>query len=482
MPRLPAHGFRAISSAPVRCRLKAGVLIVPPFRLPHLRQHYVSAAEIRIDLSGVAPGRYRVIAVHNFHVEDGNPDLGQCAAGVFLAAAPRRRVGAARGVPDRVPHARRPRRGDLVIANTERRAFDVIEITNELPLNRIGGVGTVIEGLISGLAAESAHALWFLVDHAYRPPELERLLARYPCVAVGTAADLRRFEAPVAHLHTYNINAGLFDALGDTPVLFTVHSLLVEEERSNDVDLAAAVRWQEALLARCDEVAVVSSSERERYRALGYDRLNPRVSVVHNGIAEPPRFRARRGRRTLGFSGRLIPRKRPEYAQMVLAEPQHARRRTYIAGKAFSRYARDLVDELGLDERAVYLGWCGGARLEAFYDAIDALAVPSVYEPFGLAALEAAARGVPVVCTRVDGLVEVLGDAAIYCDGAQYESFRDAMWRWLNATDDQIALITDGARDRARERFTDVAMARRYVQRFAGIAELAHPDETETKA
>jgi hypothetical protein len=35
-----------------------------------------------------------------------------------------------------------------VITNTARRAFDVIEITNEMPLNRTGGVGTVIDNLI----------------------------------------------------------------------------------------------------------------------------------------------------------------------------------------------------------------------------------------------------------------------------------------------------------------------------------------------
>lgn len=81
-----AHGLRAISSAPVRCWLNAGVLIVPPFRLPHLQQHYVSPAEIRIDLSSVVPGCYRVLVVHNFHVEDRNPSLIECVAAVFLAA------------------------------------------------------------------------------------------------------------------------------------------------------------------------------------------------------------------------------------------------------------------------------------------------------------------------------------------------------------------------------------------------------------
>lgn len=59
---------------------------MPPFRLSHLRQHYVSAAEIRIDLASVAPGRYRVLVVHNFHVEDRNPSLDECVAAVFLAA------------------------------------------------------------------------------------------------------------------------------------------------------------------------------------------------------------------------------------------------------------------------------------------------------------------------------------------------------------------------------------------------------------
>lgn len=80
------HAFQAISSAPVRCRLKAGALIVPPFRLTHHRLHYLSANEIRIDLASVAPGHYQVLAVHNFHVEDRNPRLDECVAAVFLAA------------------------------------------------------------------------------------------------------------------------------------------------------------------------------------------------------------------------------------------------------------------------------------------------------------------------------------------------------------------------------------------------------------
>jgi hypothetical protein len=97
---LARHMFRAISSPPARCRLEATTLIVPPFRLTLHRLHYVNASEIRIDLANVAAGRYRVLAVHNFHVEDRNPCLDECVAAVFLAA---RRGDGAWEEPERFP-------------------------------------------------------------------------------------------------------------------------------------------------------------------------------------------------------------------------------------------------------------------------------------------------------------------------------------------------------------------------------------------
>jgi hypothetical protein len=61
-------------------------LIVPPFRITQHGLTYESPTELRIDLSRLRPARYRVLAVQNFHVEDCNPQLDECMAGVFLAA------------------------------------------------------------------------------------------------------------------------------------------------------------------------------------------------------------------------------------------------------------------------------------------------------------------------------------------------------------------------------------------------------------
>jgi glycosyltransferase involved in cell wall biosynthesis len=362
-----------------------------------------------------------------------------------------------------------------VIGNTVRRRFEVIEITNEMPHNRIGGVGSVIESLMSGFEAIGVEALWYVTDHEYPAHEIDAILAAHRNVVFGSHAELAEFEAPVAHIHSYNHPPGLTAALDGTRSLFTIHSLLAQEEVSNDVDLRGAVAGQERLIAGCDEVALVSNAERAYYDRLGYERLNDRISVVHNGIALPPPRTDRRARGVIGYCGRLVPRKHPEYAQMLLREPGFERFRTMIAGKAFSRYARDLVRELAIEDRVHYLGWCGGPRLEAFYDAIDVLVQPSTYEPFGLAALEAAARGIPLVCTRVDGLVEVLGECAIYCDDTSYAGFREAMRRWRDADPEVLAEMALGARARARAHFTDVAMAGRYRDRFAALAAPAPP-------
>jgi hypothetical protein len=78
-----AHGSARICS-PLPLHLENGCLVVPPFRLTHLHQHYTQETELRIQLSRIVPDLYRVVAVHNFWAEDTNPDLSQCIAAIFL--------------------------------------------------------------------------------------------------------------------------------------------------------------------------------------------------------------------------------------------------------------------------------------------------------------------------------------------------------------------------------------------------------------
>ena len=53
-----------------------------------------------------------------------------------------------------------------------------------------------------------------------------------------------------------------------------------------------------------------------------------------------------------------------------------------------------------------------------FYASIDALAVVSKHEGFPMVVLEAGARGLPVVATRVGALQEVLGEEVLFVESA----------------------------------------------------------------
>ena len=60
-------------------------LHIPAFRVDKWGQTYINPEPIAIDLDRLPADRYKIVAVHNFRLEDRNPRLDECLAGVFLA-------------------------------------------------------------------------------------------------------------------------------------------------------------------------------------------------------------------------------------------------------------------------------------------------------------------------------------------------------------------------------------------------------------
>ena len=54
--------------------------------------------------------------------------------------------------------------------------------------------------------------------------------------------------------------------------------------------------------------------------------------------------------------------------------------------------------------------------IKQIYKRTRVLVMPSDYESYGRTAIEAAANGIPVVCTPTPGLKEALADSGIYCE------------------------------------------------------------------
>ena len=70
------------------------------------------------------------------------------------------------------------------------------------------------------------------------------------------------------------------------------------------------------------------------------------------------------------------------------------------------------VQELGVGDRFTLIPGLppGSAELEAAFAAADVFVLPSVHEPFGIVALEAMARGIPLIASNVGGLPDFVQD------------------------------------------------------------------------
>jgi glycosyltransferase involved in cell wall biosynthesis len=352
-----------------------------------------------------------------------------------------------------------------MISNCTSSNYDLIEITNELPINRFGGVGSVIENLVSGFKSLNIKVLWFVVDHPYNNNEIKYILKNYSNVAIGQYIDLSNFNAPVVHLHTYNSNLTIFNYLKNKKIIYTIHSLMICEAISNDVDITFGIKQQEHMISVCDEIVLISEAEKKWYYKYNYHKLNSNVHIIHNGLNQIRNFEHKPlSKKVIGFCGRLVPRKRPEYVHMLLTEDDFKDCSVIVAGRGFSQYVKDILQQNNLLERVHYIGWCGGARLDSFYKAIDVLAISSVYEPFGMVALEASARGIPIVCNRIGGLAEILSDNVFYSEDITYESFRNAMKEWLHADNKILQQKTHKAYNRFINHFTDIRMAQKYLK------------------
>lgn len=209
--------------------------------------------------------------------------------------------------------------------------------------------------------------------------------------------------------------------------------------------------------------AVICPSEVVRRELLGVYRLSPEsVHAVHHGVDPVFTPDARGGSalvaEALGagdtdvayvlFGASLHPRKNLAAVRDAIAilSSEGLPRVLVIAGTpALDRSDSSELEaaaraELpGASGRVAYLGEVGDSQLAALMAEADAFCLPSLYEGFGLTALEAMACGAPVVVSDRGALPEVVGDAGVVVS----EPSPEALARALGA------LLTDPVRAQA---------------------------------
>jgi glycosyltransferase involved in cell wall biosynthesis len=166
----------------------------------------------------------------------------------------------------------------------------------------------------------------------------------------------------------------------------------------------------------------------------------------------------------VGYAGQWVPRK--GVAQLLEAwktvKSEMPAAELYLAGGAklwknsdANRQGEPIAASVQQMEEQNLLHWVGvvpRSQMPDFWNSGDVAVVPSLYEPFGLVALEALACGVPVVASAVGGLQEIVedGESGILVPPGDAGAIARAL-RELLSNESLRFRLAQGARHRAEE-------------------------------
>jgi glycosyltransferase involved in cell wall biosynthesis len=222
-------------------------------------------------------------------------------------------------------------------------------------------------------------------------------------------------EVDVVHVHDWFGTVGgaaLARRLG-RPLVMTVHS--TEYDRSLGHPWKEILDREQAGLDAADRVIAVSRHLKEQLLNR-YGTPRDKVTVIYNAVRPPPRLArletpepvvlylgrlaAMKGVDTFLRAGARVLDQIPEVLLVVAGEgPEYPRLLTLAA-------------HLDIADRVMFLGKVTEEERSALLARSSVFVLPSVVEPFGIAALEAMAAGVPTIVSKTSGVAEV--SAAVF--------------------------------------------------------------------
>jgi glycogen(starch) synthase len=345
------------------------------------------------------------------------------------------------------------------------------------------------------LEEEAGGVLIHRVREPTRPSDLGEFVAwiehmNADMLAAGVEAG-DRYEFDVVHGHDWLV-ASAGDHLAKrfrAPLVVTIHATeygrhqgwVVKHPQSY---IHGVERW---MANRAERVITCSAYMREHVADI-YGLEERRISVIPNGIDPSElvpvddldslraRFAAPDERLVL-LVGRLVYEKGFQLALEALPGLIDRLRdvRFIVAGSGTAEpELRCQARDLGLDAHGSFLGWIGDDVLHSLYRIANLTVVPSIYEPFGLVALEAMASGCPCLVADTGGLREVVPneDVGLRFRSRDPRSLGQMAERLLTDEDLRDRLVAEASEHVLSFDWADVArqVARVYLEAAAAPA------------
>ena len=303
------------------------------------------------------------------------------------------------------------------------RPLNVVSLCWEYPPFTTGGLGVACWGLNSALEARGRIRPRVLTPpRVHGDPPSHHLVNAYHGQYGDALDQVQRFaqacveglegeSVDVVHAHDWMAFPAAFALRSrrGCPVVAHFHS--TEADRAGACGSQSIVGIESCAYDQADAVVAVSRYTADLLRGLFGGRRDGGAKAVHNGHDGAIHLGAalcKRERRAV-FVGRMTHQKGvatllAAVGDVLTRDPDATV--TIVGGGPLEYQARALVEESGWSNRVSVTGSLGRASIEAILDNSRVLVMPSNSEPFGLVALEAMARGVPVIASARSGVTE----------------------------------------------------------------------------
>jgi glycosyltransferase involved in cell wall biosynthesis len=296
-----------------------------------------------------------------------------------------------------------------------------------------------------------------------------------PAIFLRLVMHLARHRYDIVHTHLIGANV----LTAPLAALFRVPGRFTHDQTMDDVRERSFVhRGLDALANRLNRHVIAVSSSIRTFLRQKEGVPDAKITVIYNSVdlerfspGHDPAVKAAArqklglpaGALIVGGVGRLHYQK--NFPLFLKAAAQVGEKipgaMFVIAGEGPERAAlEDLSRQLGMAARVRFLGFV--SEMPELYQALDLLLLTSHFEGTPLTVLEAMAMGVPVVASRVDGVLEVVADGVdgVLAAPGNKAGFVEGVCRVLQDQDLKQRLAR-AAQDKARRLYSAEAMVRR---------------------
>lgn len=318
----------------------------------------------------------------------------------------------------------------------------------EYPPRIVGGIARHVEELSEALVRRGHEVHVFTADHPDTPEyEVAKGVHVHRARGGEVAAPTRDFVEWVLHLnfalarmalqtqrivpfdlfHAHDwlvVQSGnLLKKALDVPLVGTVHATEAGRNKGIHHAMSRYIAQQEWYLTFESYRVIVCSSTMFHEVQGQFGVPQDKLTIIPNGIDGskfdfdfPDRMEFRRRfaldfEKIILFVGRMVPEKGAQF--LIEAMPhvlaQYPEAKLVIVGKGgFVDELKARAAALRLGHKCLFTGYVDDDTLVRLYRVADCFAAPSLYEPFGIVALEGMAAGIPVVASDAGGLWEIV--------------------------------------------------------------------------